>query len=245
MKIAICLSGQPRWFRECYPYFKTNIIENFEEVDVFIHAWSPRRDSPKYESSIFGVDTGYALDNTLESLQSCYSPADIEVEEQILFEEATDYPYPVPTNWPAKNVFSMFYSMKKCIDLKSKKEKIQGYQYDWVFRSRFDYAINRKFTSETMLSLCKDTLYSPHVVREGNIHCHGDFNFGSSKVIDCIGKTFDNIMQYGKISVTLATESMTYKQAVENGYKIEEFDLKHPFPPSKYDACWHSLWGRR
>ena len=222
---------------------KKNIIDNFENVDIFIHAWNTKLS--KYESSISGLNTGYVLEDLASSLINTYSPKEIEIEESKIFEESKEYPYPVPEGWPANNVFSMFYSTKICVSLKRKHEYSNNFKYDWVFRTRFDYAINRKFTESILKDLKDDTFYSPHVVREGNIHCHGDFNFGSSKVIDCLGETFDNITRYGKTSTTLAVESMSYRQIVENKYKIEEFDLYNQFPPSQHAACWHSLWGHR
>lgn len=243
MRIAICLSGQPRWYKECSPYIKKNVLDNFQNADVFIHAWNSK--SGSYECSIKGIDTGYVEEDVVNSLISHYSPKDIVVEDPIIFQDSISYPYPIPDNWPANNVFSMFYSMKKCIDLKKEQEDRLGRKYDWVFRTRFDYAINRNFTEAVLRSLDESTLYSPHVVKTGNIHCHGDFNFGTSKVIDCLGATFDNLMEYGKKSVALAVESMTYTQVAEGGYAIEEFDLLNQFPPSQHSACWHSLWGHR
>ena len=38
MKIALCISGQPRSFEKGYEYHYKNIIEN-NDVDVFIHTW--------------------------------------------------------------------------------------------------------------------------------------------------------------------------------------------------------------
>lgn len=244
MKIAICLSGQPRWFKECHEYIQKNIIENFSNVDVFIHAWNPPKDL-KYESSIKSVNTGEIDLNLKKEISDLYKPVKLEINDPIQFKEANFYPYSVPKNWPPNNVFSMFYSIKKCISFKKENENLTGVDYDWVFRSRFDYAINRRFTKELLDQLKNDTFYSPHVVRSGNVHCHGDFNFGSSKVMDCLGRTFDNIMTYGENSTMLACESMTYRQIIEEGYKIEEFDLMNQFPPSKNSSCWHSLWGHR
>ena len=46
MKIALCLSGQPRSFEKGYEYHKKNLLDQYN-VDVFIHTWESD-DSKKY-----------------------------------------------------------------------------------------------------------------------------------------------------------------------------------------------------
>ena len=38
MKIALCLSGQPRFINECAPFILKNICEGYD-ADVFFHLW--------------------------------------------------------------------------------------------------------------------------------------------------------------------------------------------------------------
>ncbi len=38
MKIALCLSGQPRCVKQGYEYHKKNLLDHYD-VDVFCHVW--------------------------------------------------------------------------------------------------------------------------------------------------------------------------------------------------------------
>ena len=38
MRIALCLSGQPRSFEKGYEYHKKNLLDH-HDVDTFIHTW--------------------------------------------------------------------------------------------------------------------------------------------------------------------------------------------------------------
>jgi len=241
MKIALCLSGQPRWFLECSQFFKDNIVNNFEHVDIFIHTWF---DGEKYQSSINGLETGLAHPDTIKMINEIYQPVKFVVEQPRTFINNEDYPHRRSTT-PPNNAFSMFYSIKRSIEIMSEHERDLEFEYDFVFRSRFDYAINRKFDSGVIDSLEKMNFYSPHVVTHENPHCHADFNIGCSKTMKILGQTFDNILGLGSEGVTLATESMTYYQMLKNSIKVQEINLNNQFPPSKHSSCWHSLWGHQ
>ena len=38
MKVALCLSGQPRLIPECAPYILENMCKGYD-VDIFFHFW--------------------------------------------------------------------------------------------------------------------------------------------------------------------------------------------------------------
>ena len=41
MKLALCISGMPRHFKECYESIKENIIDLYD-TDVFIDIWNDK-----------------------------------------------------------------------------------------------------------------------------------------------------------------------------------------------------------
>ena len=41
MKLALCLSGQPRSYAKTYEYLKQNLLD-VHDVDIFIHTWKPK-----------------------------------------------------------------------------------------------------------------------------------------------------------------------------------------------------------
>ena len=53
-KVALCLSGQPRFVQEGYKTLSKNLV-NFNEMDVFVHSW---KDSlPGNNNSITRTDS--------------------------------------------------------------------------------------------------------------------------------------------------------------------------------------------
>ena len=243
MKIALCLSGQPRWFEECSQYFKKNILDKFDHVDVFIHAW--KEAGNHYETSIKDLkEKSLIKSNTEQLLQEIYKPTKIVIEPSIKFVDNESYLYQKSSTLP-NNSYSMFYSLKKCIDLMESSEKERKIQYDWVFRSRFDYAINREFDEVLLSSLDRTSFYSPHVMTHNNPHCHCDFNFSGNETMKVFAKTFDNLENFGRLGIVLANESMSYKQLINSSIDVKQFDLFNQFPPSLHSSCWHSLWGHR
>ena len=41
MKLALCLSGQPRSYEKTFYYIKKNLLEHYN-VDIFIHSWKAK-----------------------------------------------------------------------------------------------------------------------------------------------------------------------------------------------------------
>jgi hypothetical protein len=242
MRVALCLSGQPRWFLECSEYFKMNVIESIGCVDIFVHAWF---DGQRYETSLPELPSSYPVAETPHVISEVYRPKRMMVEKPICFVDNSTYNFPKSLSLP-NNVYSMFYSTKACIDLVKEIESEESFEYDWVFRSRFDYAINKRFDCDILNLLENNTFYSPHVVHhESNPHCHADFNFGCSKTMKAYSQTFNHLRSYNQEGLVLSNEGMTYKHIMNSQLNIKEFSLNNQFPPSQYAACWHSLWGHR
>jgi hypothetical protein len=124
MKIAVCISGQPRtWFTA-----KDNILSYFNlkghEVDFFIHTWDKNtlRESSNttWERTYVDVDK----DEFIE-IEKHFKPKLIEVEEY--------------KNENFLSIWSsLFYSFMKSVWLKRKYELENDFEYDIVVKTRFD-----------------------------------------------------------------------------------------------------------
>ena len=85
IKIAVCISGMPRNFEQCYK----NTIEFFDvdgcEVDFFIHSWTsnwyPARAKSANKSPENSIN--FCPEQLKESLICCYSPKAIVLEDQL------------------------------------------------------------------------------------------------------------------------------------------------------------------
>ncbi len=158
MRIAICISGQPRRCKEGYIGIKKNIIDvnksNGCRIDTFIHSWKERDANDVVNTSQTLIDVektggkcakpgGFdTILETAETLIDIYDPVAYLFEKQVPF---NPFKYEVPRNlgWrpdgrPCFNQQSMFYSIWACNNLKRIREVSGGFVYDAVIRIRPD-----------------------------------------------------------------------------------------------------------
>ncbi len=145
MKVALCISGQPRYFDIAFPYIKKNIIEK-NDCDVFLHCWfdSSKVNQP-YDSASWNIGNADIIKkDTPKRLLELYEPIYFKIEPQKfdLFPSnrtEKDYPLTQGENIALAN-FSMFYSMMQAATLCHAYEGVYG-NYDVIIRCRFDLAI--------------------------------------------------------------------------------------------------------
>jgi hypothetical protein len=154
MKVALCISGQPRNALQSFPYIKQNLIEP-NQADVFIHMhYDP--DNLYMEKS--HADKGncqlqQGLDTEIIQL---YQPKSVLVENPRNFRKPQIQIPPnrllgskkmnAHKNWSdeehtqhmVKQLTSMYYSIYKANELKEIYANEQGIVYDYVIRIRFD-----------------------------------------------------------------------------------------------------------
>lgn len=144
MKVALCLSGLPKFFEMGFEYIHKNIIVP-NNCDVFLHAW---HDSDKVGQEYGGVSWSTGQDkikvNTPKRILELYNPKYFQIEPQRydLFPDnktEKDYPETQGENISFAN-YSMFYSMYQAMELCAKYEYAHRFKYDAVIRCRFDAA---------------------------------------------------------------------------------------------------------
>lgn len=188
MRKAISFSGQSRFVKEGLSTLQKN-LHNFEEYDVFIHTWQGPLSSDVYL---------YQPKDCIIEPQKDVIPADFNLRDNSHFVH-----------------FSMFYSMRESLRLKSEYENKNGFKYDVVLRTRFDIGL------ETPLDLTafdvKKGVYSPDVC--GNSLVISDwFNFGSSENIDTYSLIYENIVSFYKqgVMITSGEELITHMLKTKN-----------------------------
>ena len=127
MRVALCLSGQPRtWrhtWRAAFDFFAGH------EIDVFIHTWD---------------ETDPA---ELQDLKATYAPRVFRVEPRPLFlaeKRRMAELFPVS---PPFTIFDMFHSMAASVELALDAGEA-GRPYDVICRSRFDLAHDGRWSGE-------------------------------------------------------------------------------------------------
>ena len=155
MKVALCLSGQPRVVDIGYQKLSQAILQH-NDVDVFIHTWfDPENLSTQ---SVIPGRESHTLDSlAIEKLQRYYQPKKILVEKPKSWKRSYGFPDKCFTNawtWALEvqggldvakeyinnTTHSMFYSMMMANLIKEQYSAETGVEYDLVIRNRIDYS---------------------------------------------------------------------------------------------------------
>jgi len=155
MKIALCISGQPRFIEESFPYIKKNILDCNDNVDVFLHCWFNVEETGKKFSNTSDTikerGNGIIKGSTIELLKEMYKPVSILAEPQ------EDFSYSVKPEYTAARdktnpfaTFSMWESIARCNNLKTLHEEKNAFIYDVVIKSRFDLKIETPIRPNAM-----------------------------------------------------------------------------------------------
>ena len=141
MRIAICLSGQPRTWKRCYKSW-FNAISHLGEVDVFYHLWNyntlPNSAAGFMQCELPNVEI------TKEEECEIYDilqPKACQVESIRTFPvfNSTNSKVENPIAWWTRN---QFYGLKKCAFIKREYEIRNNFEYNIVFRFRTDIELN-------------------------------------------------------------------------------------------------------
>ena len=224
MKIALCLSGQARSVKQGYEFVKKNLLDG-NDVTVFCHVW----ESPEV------VDI------------ELYKPEAIMIEKALTndLSKYTRVPPPQP-NWkvkdPARAAWNLMYSLKVANELKNVYEEEHNMKFDWVIRSRYDFALNTPIPFD---ELDNTKLYIPNCrMTPARDFGNDQFAFSSSENMDKYADGFSNIdKHYDNGTIMIGEEMMSANWKSENlvGDNLVYFNPNHPFPPGSHNGTWHSL----
>jgi hypothetical protein len=149
-KIAMCISGYLRTFKECYPSILKNIIQD-HDVDIFIHTYDKLGNSSGWRHPI---DLSEDID--MDFLESIPNIKVIVTEKwddiKYKFEKFREF-QPGVTN--INVIATIFYKIYQANLLRKQYEKEHNIEYDLVIRMRgdqfFEKAINLDFPEEKIL----------------------------------------------------------------------------------------------
>lgn len=138
MKIALCLSGQPRGLEVNIPFLLRGLVLPSNITDIFIHTW--------FDKSCIGKPFGSAqpdndgrlgvwVPNTMELLQQL-NPKKLLAETPRDFHEFSHLENLESAIQP--HLASNTYSVYMANELKSQYEKENNFKYDLVIRTRID-----------------------------------------------------------------------------------------------------------
>jgi len=138
-KIALCISGYMRTFKDCYPSILENLIQD-NDVDIFIHTYDKVGNSSGWRSPIDLSEDVY-----LDFLFSIPYVKTIVTEKwddiKYKFEKFKEL-HPFITN--ISTIATVLYKIYKCNELKKDYEKEHNFTYDLVIRMRGDQMFTKK-----------------------------------------------------------------------------------------------------
>lgn len=226
MKIAVCISGQPRSYQKGYEYLKKNLLDKYD-CDIFIHTW---------ENKVYNPIDVITLYNPVKSVIEDYS---VVGDKNKFNQKYTNTPN--AKDFPPGNVPYQYYSIFQSCLFKIEHE-IKTQQYDWVIKTRFDFALNGIIPFET---LNKDHVYIPNCRMVPSRDFGNDqFAFGSSGVMNKYMSTYYHLESFYNEGYQMNGEEMlraTLRLYGLVGERLHYVDVNHPFPPGKYNGTPHSL----
>jgi len=217
MKIALCFTGQARSFQKGFEYYKKNLLDVYD-VDVYIHTW-------QFDGE--------------EKLIELYEATKIITEPVLVTDADTKYTNtPNPQKYPPRFTYSALYSINECRMLMMSTE----IEYDWVIKTRTDYALNVQIPFE---QLDNTKLYIPNcrMVPERDFG-NDQFAFSSQSNMDKYMSTFQNMDKYYEAGTQYIGENMMQANLHEHnlhGENLVYVNMNNPFPPGAHNGTWHSL----
>lgn len=191
-KIALCISGQPRYLHEGYQDIKSKLLDKYD-IDVFVHTWFDEKDIDRQFDISPALQYGRKCKlekNAISDILNLYKPKLIKYESNKQFKTFdVDYGLCIPNS-----VHSMFYSIMESNSLKQQYENDNGFLYDAVIRCRFDVTIDSFVLDDIDLSMY---YVSGEVHRSGQINVPNDqFCISSSKNMDLYCDLYNRLEEY-------------------------------------------------
>lgn len=195
MKIACCISGQPRYIPYGCQSLRTALGSHFPNIDFFLHSWyDPATVGESWDTSQpwnYGL-MGAQLKHADKFLVNFFKPINHIIEPQINFDWASSYKS--GANAVQSSIVSMYYSIWKANELKKEHEQANNFIYDMVIRTRYDMIYFNEIPIDSIAGDCNGAVFLPeffHRTRpQPNSFC--DYlNISSSPIIDIISDVFN------------------------------------------------------
>lgn len=183
-KVAVSLSGQPRFFEICGPQLKKYIEEKQYEADFFLHAWYS---NDKYSASNWAPNVPPVSD-LRNKLIRMYRP------KRILIETVKDQLFKIQVSRLKKNTeaepfiqASMLYSMSQASVLRNDYIEQTNTEYDLVIRTRYDYYPLKDDVGH--LEGSSTSLHFPDLIRNKNVICDY-WMHGKNEIVNVAEKSY-------------------------------------------------------
>lgn len=219
MKVALLVSGFLRNYKSSINYIKNEIINKFEQVDVYLHITKDENLKDKYFNQITQED--------IDLITNELNPVSILIEYDNLFD----------IDRLKNRTINHWNKLFKLNNLKKIEEDSKKFKYDLVIRYRFDLSINTDniFTilDNNNIVIPKESKIDKNKLSNINDNYLSDaFCFGNSYNMDRYFNIYKNIedltQKYGNVS-----ETILYNYLVDNDISYKLLDIDYTFTLSK------------
>ena len=206
MRTAVVITGQVKRLHEDAQSVITNLIEPYQ-ADVFLSVWTPEDKQ------------------TVWALHDLYKPTGLEIEQPFVLpnipHKLHNYDGSMNTSNPPRNVWGMFYRIKRGHELMEHHEQEHGIQYDTIIRFRFEIGVHQPCP---IIQPEPKTVYIP----QGQDHMGGVCD--TMAIGDRIGMThyssiYHSLNDYAAKCMPTHPESVVRKHLELNGVTIKRFKL--------------------
>lgn len=188
MRIAVCLSGQPRTIKYCIK----SLSSYFEGADFFCHIWDTNTYKVKNNETL---TLNFESCNRHEILQSLLllHPKRYLIESESILNAQRRFLYD-----------HMFYSKMQSINMKTQYEIDNDFRYDWVVKARYDliFPSSKKFMVNNFISNFNPNydLFTSHTGRMfmneyNHINISDVMYYGNSTTMDIMSNLYWHIQQ--------------------------------------------------
>lgn len=199
MKIALCMSGQPRFIEKAYPSILENVILP-NSPDIFVHTWFDKSPTVFRGDGAWGSNpNNKPVPNTIELITQLYKPVDAMFEtpgkfinSKINVDDTIDHYAPHfkgNEQYLVEMIYSMWYSIYQSNLVKERFRLTLGKHYDIVIRCRFDST----FTKKIICSEYDNSKINIGCDRRNPGHLSDWFAFGSNTIMNVYSDVYNFI----------------------------------------------------
>ena len=200
MKVALLISGYLRTFKNNLPKIKKSIIDNFDDVDVYIHITKNEKNTDTYLNLT-------SLTDDIKYINDELKPLSLICEDNILFSD----------DKKINNTYNNWFKFYKLNELKKINENENKLKYDLVIKFRPDLNI----ISDDIFNFSKNNITIPKeslidkkkLINPNDKYICDILAYGISSLMDDYFSIFNNleslINDYGYVSETILYHHLT------------------------------------
>lgn len=219
MKVAICLSGQPRDIKKTLDNIKNTWL-NCDQLDFFIHTWKGKKNDlyrPDTPTDICENDLNFILEKIDPKLFLIEEPKKFDKKYRDSIHWGCYHPTKNPN--PSQNIQSMFYSIYQANRLKKQYEEDYNFVYDCVIRCRFDYFFEKKYD---MLSFDLSVLNTKSDCQHTDYAINDHLALSNSYNMDVYSNMFNHLDTYYNMGVEFNPEVILGYHIRYNNIKVSK-----------------------